>query len=37
VNSEDKLRTILAKVQEESKTPGLLRQLDTELGKEAEA
>jgi ferritin len=32
VNSEDKLKTILAKVRDENKTPGLLRQLDTELG-----
>jgi ferritin len=32
VVSEDKLKTILAKVRDENKTPGLLRQLDTELG-----
>ena len=32
VNSEDNLRTILSKVRDENKTPGLLRQLDTELG-----
>jgi ferritin len=35
VNSEDNLRTILAKVRDENKTPGLLRQLDYELGQEA--
>lgn len=35
VNSEDKLRTILAKVKDENKTPGLLRQLDHELGLES--
>ena len=35
VVSEDKLSTILAKVTEESKTPGLIRQLDHELGQEA--
>ena len=35
VDSEDKLRTILSKVRDENKTPGLLRQLDTELGCEA--
>jgi ferritin len=34
VDSEDKLNTILAKVREEKKTPGLLRQLDGELGSE---
>jgi len=34
VDSEDKLRTILSKVKEENQTPGLLRQLDTELGSE---
>lgn len=32
VDSEDKLGTILAKVRDENKTPGLLRQLDSELG-----
>jgi hypothetical protein len=32
VNEMDKLRTILAKVKDENKTPGLIRQLDTELG-----
>lgn len=35
VNSEDNLRTIVAKVRDENKTPGLLRQLDSELGQEA--
>lgn len=35
VNSEDALNTIVAKVRDENKTPGLLRQLDTELGSEA--
>jgi ferritin len=35
VNSEDKLKAILAKVRDEDKTPGLLRQLDTELAKES--
>lgn len=34
VESEDKLGTILAKVNAEMETPGLLRELDTELGKE---
>lgn len=34
VDSEDKLNTILAKVRDEKKTPGLLRQLDGELGAE---
>jgi hypothetical protein len=34
VDSEDNLRTILAKVKDESQTPGLLRQLDYELGSE---
>jgi ferritin len=34
INSEDNLRTILAKVQYENKTPGLLRQLDSELGQD---
>lgn len=36
VESEDKMATILAKVRDEKKTPGLLRQLDTKLGEEAE-
>uniref|UniRef100_A0A7S2HAW9 Ferritin n=1 Tax=Helicotheca tamesis TaxID=374047 RepID=A0A7S2HAW9_9STRA len=35
VDSEDKLGTILAKVRDENQTPGLLRQLDTELGHES--
>ena len=35
VESIDKLGTILAKVKDENKTPGLLRQLDSELGNEA--
>jgi hypothetical protein len=35
VNSEDNLRTVIAKVGDENKTPGLLRQLDSELGQEA--
>jgi len=35
VDSMDKLSTILAKVQDENQTPGLLRQLDSELGSEA--
>lgn len=35
VDSEDKLKTIVAKVTDENKTPGLLRQLDSELGLEA--
>lgn len=34
VNAEDQLRTIVAKVCDENKTPGLLRQLDYELGSE---
>ena len=34
MDSEDNLRTILAKVKDENKTPGLLRQLDTELGRD---
>jgi ferritin len=34
VESEDKMKTILAKVRDEDKTPGLLRQLDKELAKE---
>lgn len=37
VNSMDKLSTILAKVRDENQTPGLLRQLDYELGNEASA
>jgi ferritin len=37
VNAEDSLRTILAKVRDENKTPGLLRQLDSELGSQAKA
>jgi ferritin len=37
VNAEDNLRTILAKVRDENKTPGLLRQLDSELGNQAKA
>jgi hypothetical protein len=32
VESEDHLGTILAKVRDEKKTPGLLRQLDGEIG-----
>lgn len=35
VNSEDNLSTILSKVTEENRTPGLIRQLDHELGLEA--
>lgn len=35
VDSEDKISTIIAKVSDENKTPGLLRQLDHELGLEA--
>mmetsp|Transcript_30577 Transcript_30577/g.57275 ORF Transcript_30577/g.57275 Transcript_30577/m.57275 type:complete len:228 (-) Transcript_30577:46-729(-) len=35
VESEDKLGTILSKVKDEKKTPGLLRQLDNQLGEEA--
>jgi len=35
VDAEDKISTILAKVKDENKTPGLLRQLDHELGLEA--
>jgi len=35
VDSMDKLSTILAKVKDENQTPGLLRQLDSELGGEA--
>lgn len=37
INAEDNLRTILAKVRDENKTPGLLRQLDSELGSQAKA
>lgn len=36
VESEDELRTILAKVRDEERTPGLLRQLDSELDPEAQ-
>ena len=32
VTSEDQIETIISKVRDESKTPGLIRQLDTELG-----
>mmetsp|Transcript_30811 Transcript_30811/g.50891 ORF Transcript_30811/g.50891 Transcript_30811/m.50891 type:complete len:111 (+) Transcript_30811:483-815(+) len=35
VNSEDSLSTIVSKVREENRTPGLIRQLDHELGNEA--
>ena len=35
VNAEDNLSTILSKVTEENRTPGLIRQLDHELGLEA--
>lgn len=35
VDAEAKIGTILAKVKDEQKTPGLLRQLDHELGQEA--
>lgn len=35
VDSEDKISTIIAKVTDENRTPGLLRQLDYELGLEA--
>lgn len=35
VNSEDSLSTILSKVTDENRTPGLIRQLDYELGQEA--
>jgi len=35
VNSEDSLHVILSKVTEENRTPGLIRQLDHELGEEA--
>lgn len=32
VDAEDNLKTILAKVREETRTPGLIRQLDSEMG-----
>ena len=35
VDAEDKISSIIAKVTDENKTPGLLRQLDHELGLEA--
>jgi len=35
VSSEDSLSTILSKVKEENRTPGLIRQLDDELGSTA--
>jgi len=35
VNEEDKIGSILAKVRDENRTPGLLRSLDAELGSEA--
>jgi len=35
VNAESTISTIIAKVADENKTPGLLRQLDHELGLEA--
>lgn len=35
VDSEDKISSIIAKVTDENKTPGLLRQLDHELGAES--
>jgi len=35
VNEEDKIGSILAKVRDENRTPGLLRSLDAELGNEA--
>ncbi|KAL7529906.1 hypothetical protein ACHAXR_003218 [Thalassiosira sp. AJA248-18] len=35
VDSESKISTIIAKVSDENRTPGLLRQLDHELGMEA--
>jgi ferritin len=35
VDAETKIGTILAKVKDEQKPPGLLRQLDHELGQEA--
>lgn len=34
VDAEDKISSIIAKVTDENKTPGLLRQLDHELGLE---
>mmetsp|Transcript_10276 Transcript_10276/g.12352 ORF Transcript_10276/g.12352 Transcript_10276/m.12352 type:complete len:217 (-) Transcript_10276:230-880(-) len=37
VESEDHLETIISKVQDESLTPGLIRQLDTELGASVKA
>eukprot|EP00562_Extubocellulus_spinifer_P014718 CAMPEP_0178573532 /NCGR_PEP_ID=MMETSP0697-20121206/18830_1 /TAXON_ID=265572 /ORGANISM="Extubocellulus spinifer, Strain CCMP396" /LENGTH=212 /DNA_ID=CAMNT_0020208381 /DNA_START=93 /DNA_END=731 /DNA_ORIENTATION=- len=37
VDAEDTISTILAKVKDENRTPGLLRQLDHELGEEAGA
>mmetsp|Transcript_1980 Transcript_1980/g.2818 ORF Transcript_1980/g.2818 Transcript_1980/m.2818 type:complete len:210 (-) Transcript_1980:204-833(-) len=37
VDSEAKLKTILTKVRDENQTPGLLRQLDTELASESAA
>lgn len=37
VDAEDKISTIVAKVKDENRTPGLLRQLDHELGMEAGA
>jgi hypothetical protein len=37
VDSEDNIRTILAKVRDENKTPGLIRQLDSELGQEVKS
>mmetsp|Transcript_28893 Transcript_28893/g.78284 ORF Transcript_28893/g.78284 Transcript_28893/m.78284 type:complete len:231 (-) Transcript_28893:1801-2493(-) len=36
VNEEDKIGSIIAKVTDENRTPGLLRSLDVELGGEAE-
>ena len=35
VDAEDKIGSIIAKVTDENRTPGLLRQLDHELGLEA--
>jgi ferritin len=35
IDSEAKIQTILAKVKDEQKTPGLVRQLDSELGQES--
>mmetsp|Transcript_28035 Transcript_28035/g.39408 ORF Transcript_28035/g.39408 Transcript_28035/m.39408 type:complete len:216 (+) Transcript_28035:144-791(+) len=37
VESEDHLETIISKVRDESLTPGLIRQLDTELGASVKA